>query len=55
MVLYYSTVFLAQLIRENSEVMYSSTTVQFRLLGYSSERAIRSDTTIPSQTLEANN
>ena len=37
-------------------VMYSSTTVQFRLLRYSSERAIISDTVIPSsQILTANN
>ena len=38
------------------QVMYSSTTVQFRLLRYSSERAIISDTIIPSsQILTANN
>ena len=35
---------------KNSQVMYSSTTVQFRRFGYSNEGAIISDTIIPSQT-----
>ena len=33
---------------------FGSTTVQFRLLGYSSEQAIISDTTLPEQTPAAN-
>ena len=33
---------------KNSQVMYSSTAVQFRLLGYSSDRAVLSNTVFPN-------